>query len=265
MLLYATWQLAAQFQLLPRGIMPSANETLMSNIELWNRHHAVSHLWKSFKINMGGYAIALTVSLPVGFVLGLNQPMRALFFIPLAALRYVPVTALLGVFIAFFGDGSPMQMAFLGAGIAVYLIPTTVQRIDEVTQERLRIDTLATMGATRWQIIRHGYIPAVLEKLSADIRVLLPLSWTYLIAVEYIRVENGGIGALIGSFGGRFHRVDKQFALLCWLLVFSVLQDLAFIQIIRFLFPYKAVRVQSRWRRVWRWKSQPALVAAGAA
>ena len=56
------------------------------------------------------------------------------------------------------------------------------QRIDEI--ETLHKQTITTLGASKWQTITSVFFPAVISKLMDDIRVLVAISWTYIIFAE---------------------------------------------------------------------------------
>ena len=110
-------------------------------------------------------------------------------------MRYLPLTAVTGLFILWFGIEDEMKVAFLAFGIIVYLLPVVVQRIDEVKDVYLK--TVYTLGATDWQTVKSVYIPSVMSKLMDDIRVLTAISWTYIIIAELLNRQGGGIGAMI--------------------------------------------------------------------
>src|SRR5690606_38106053 len=101
---------------------------------------------------------------------------------PIEAMRFVPITALIGVFIIWFGIYDEMKVAFLAFGIIVFLLPAVIQRIDEV--EDVYLQTTFTLGATNWQTVKSVYLPYVMSKLIDDIRVLTAVSWTYIIITE---------------------------------------------------------------------------------
>ena len=190
----------------------------------------------SIGLNMAGYVEALLIALPIGFLIGLFPFFRGSFQMQVAAIRYVPLTALVGLFIVWFGIGIPMKTHFLAFGIVIYLLPIIVQRIYEVNDVYLK--TVYTLGATDWQTIKTVYFPSVMSRLSDDVRVLTAISWTYIIVAENIGGQ-GGIGSLIWKVGQRQGRVDKVFAMLIIIMIFGVLQDKVFARLDKEFFPHK--------------------------
>ena len=152
------------------------------------------------------------------------------------ALRYLPLTALIGVFIIWFGIYDEMKVAFLAFGIIVFLLPTVIQRVDEV--EDVYLSTVFTLGASKWQTVKTVYLPAVLSRLIEDIRVLTAVSWTYIIVAEYINKDCGGVGALI-YIKRRLQQVPDMFAIILLIVLIEFLQDMIFVYLSKRLFPYR--------------------------
>lgn len=218
------------------GILPSPWKVLTSFSELFADNELLRNAGLSIGLNLSGYLEAIAICLPVGFIIGLMTKFRFAFQEQIASLRYVPLTALIGLFIVWFGIGAGMKIHFLAFGILIYLLPIMVQRIDEVDDVYLK--TVHTLGATDWQILKTVYIPSVLSRLSDDIRVLTAVSWTYIIVAEGTGSQ-GGLGDLIWKAGLRQGRTDKVFALLIIIMIIGVVQDRLFVRLDKALFPYK--------------------------
>ncbi|HZV68280.1 MAG TPA: ABC transporter permease subunit [Saprospiraceae bacterium] len=216
--------------------LPSPFKVFRAIPELVTENELFKNLGFSIGLNLSGYLEAIAITIPVGFIIGLFSYTRWGFQRQVDAFRYVPLTALTGVFIVLFGIGAASKIHFLALGILIYLLPVMVQRIDEVNDVYLK--TVHTLGATNWQIIKTVYIPSVLSRLSDDIRVLTAISWTYIIVAEMI-ASQGGIGALIYAAGFRQGRFDKVFALLVIIMIIGVLQDKIFQWLDRQFFPHK--------------------------
>jgi NitT/TauT family transport system permease protein len=186
-------------------------------------------------LNIMGYVEAIVISLLLGFLVALVPFFRALLSRWVNAVRFIPLTAVTGLFIAWFGIASNMKIQFLAFGIFVYLMPIVVQRIDDV--KKIHLQTAFTLGASTRQLIRTIYFPAVASKLIDDIRVLTAISWTYIIIAEMLN-QTGGIGALI-HLSGRESRLDKVFALLIIIVLIGILQDRLFAWMDKKFFKFK--------------------------
>lgn len=216
-------------------LLPSPITVVMSFPELNRKDDLIGNTFYSIKLNVMGYLIAILISVPIGFVLGLTPLFRGLFSKTIDAFRFIPLTAVTGIFIMWLGLGAEMKVSFLAFGILVYLIPVVVQRIFEVQNVYLR--TVFTLGATSWQTVKTVYFPFVFSKLIDDIRVLTAISWTYITIAEMLN-KGGGIGELIWM-AKRQSRIDKAFAILIVIVVIGLLQDRLFVFLDKILFPYK--------------------------
>jgi ABC-type nitrate/sulfonate/bicarbonate transport system permease component len=218
------------------GILPSPWKVLSSFADLFNDNEILRNVGLSIGLNIGGYVEAILLAIPIGFIIGLMKFPRWGFQRQVGAFRYIPLTAVIGLFIVWFGIGTIMKIHFLAFGILIYLLPIIVQRIDEVGDVYLK--TVHTLGATDWQALKTVYVPSVLSRLSDDIRVLTAISWTYIIVAEGIATQ-GGIGNLIWSAGLRQGRIDKVFALLIIIMAIGIVQDKIFVWLDREFFPFK--------------------------
>lgn len=231
------WWAICHMGLVPAGILPAPDRVLYSFYELHFEDELVRNLSYSIKLNLLGYIESILICMPIGFIIGLYAFPRALSSKYIDAIRFVPLTACTGIFIAWFGIDDPMKVQFLAFGIIVYLLPVVVQRVREI--DEVYTQTTYTLGATQWQTIKSVYIPAVSSKISDDIRVLVAISWTYIIIAELLNKTNG-VGALIFT-AQRQSRIDKVYALLFLIVAVGFIQDKIFEFIDKKLFKYKYV------------------------
>ena len=218
--------------------LPSPLEVLNVIPEMFRSDNLPSNIFKSVKLNVLGYVIAIIFSLLIGFIVGLIPVLRGLFSQLIGSGRFIPLTAVTGIFILWLGIDSEMKVAFLAFGIIVYLIPVVIQRIDEV--DNVYLQTVFTLGASPWQAFRKVYFPFVMSKLIDDIRVLTAISWTYITIAEMLN-KSGGIGQVIWE-AKRQSRIDKAFAVLLIIIVIGIIQDKLFVLIDKLLFPHKHIQ-----------------------
>jgi NitT/TauT family transport system permease protein len=184
-----------------------------------------------------GYFKAIAYALPIGFLIGLIPICRALFYRYIDAIRFLPLAATTGIFILWYGIGEEVKVNFLAFSIFVYLLPIVIQRIDEI--DSVYIQTAKTMGASKWQIIRTIFIPAVFSKLFDDIRVMVAISWTYIVIAELINAT-GGLGHKIQILA-RQSNTEGVFAVLIIIILLGVIQDFIFKMLDKIFFKHKHV------------------------
>jgi len=218
------------------NVMPHPSKVLSAYGEMYRDNNLVQNLFRSIGLNLAGYLKALLLTLPLGFLIGLYPLFKGMYQRSIDAVRFVPLAATTSLFIVWFGISIPMKVNFLAFGIFIFLLPIVVQRINEVKDVYLK--TVYTIGATDWQTIRSVYIPSVFSKLIDDIRILTAISWTYIVVVETINAEEGGLGGMI-YMTRRLSRVDKMFAILIIFIIIGVIQDRIFARLDKELFPHK--------------------------
>lgn len=229
------WQSMAWFKLIPESLLPSPISVLISIGSLHFEDELVRNCIYSIKLNVLGYIEAVTIVVPLGFLMGLFPVVRVATDKYIKALRFIPLAAATGLFIAWFGIGDNMKIQFLAASIMVYLLPVVIQRIDDV--ETVYVHTAYTLGAKNIQIIKSVFAPAVTSKLIDDTRILVAISWTYITIAEALNMT-GGIGALAVQCA-RKSRIDKVFAVLLIIALIGFVQDILFQKLDKIVFPHK--------------------------
>lgn len=240
--LLIVWYLVTKNGLIPTKILPNPVDVVKSYGALITELDLFKNVWYSISLNLLGYFYALLVAIPLGFVIGLYPVTNALFSKYFDALRFLPLPAASGIFIAMFGLGFTMKADFLAFGILIYILPVVVQRISELQnpandKDNVYLQTIKTLGASNWQKFRYVYFPYVMEKISDDIRVLTAISWTYIVIVEQLNKE-GGVGAMISTLN-RQSRTPEVYALLLLIIAIGVLQDLSLKGMDKLMFPSK--------------------------
>jgi NitT/TauT family transport system permease protein len=215
--------------------LPTPQKTWKAFNEMRKEDDLVKNMLFSIRINLLGYVKCIVGALLIGFAIGLNEKIRKMFSHQVSALRFVPITAMMGIFIAISGLSINTKINFLAFGIWVYLVPVVVQRIDEVSSTHLQM--MKTLGAGWWQTFRFVQWPYVISRLSDDIRILVGISWTYIIVAELAGIQ-GGLGSLI-FLGERQSNVGKVYAVIFIIIAIGIVQDLLFKLLDKLFFKFK--------------------------
>lgn len=239
--LFVIWFLISKFEVINSHVLPSPGKTWAAFIEMLNQPNEKYKLWPnvkfSLRINFAGYIISILTAIPVGFALGLNKTARAMFEPIINSLRFIPITALGGIFVALCGLTIWTKINFLAFGIWVYLVPVVVQRITEVSTTNLQM--MKTLGASRWQTFRYVIFQYVVSRLIDDVRILVGISWTYIIVAELKNIQ-GGLGSLI-YLGERSDNIGQIYAIIILIVIIGVIQDMLFKLIDKLIFKFKYV------------------------
>lgn len=235
LVLFIIWYLVTNYGVINTHVLPTPQKTYNALKELNKEDNLWQNIWFSVKINLMGYLKCIVGAIIFGFAIGLNPKLRRMFSHQVNALRFVPITAMMGIFIAISGLTIATKINFLAFGIWVYLVPVVVQRIDEVSVTHLQM--MKTLGASAWQTLVHVQWKSVIARLSDDIRILVGISWTYIIVAELAGIQ-GGLGSLI-FLGERQSNVGKVYAVIFIIIAIGIIQDILFKLIDRLLFKFK--------------------------
>ena len=104
-------------------ILPNPVDVLHKFPVLVRDHNLMHNIGYTVSLNLTGYIIGLAVAIPLGFIISIFPVMDALFRKYFEAIRYLPLPAASGIFIAIFGLGFGMKAKFLAFGIIIFTLP----------------------------------------------------------------------------------------------------------------------------------------------
>jgi NitT/TauT family transport system permease protein len=226
-LLLGVWWLVTAFEWINPYILPSPQKVFGSYVVLFKEKNLLYQMGYSISINLLGYLQAVVIAIPLGFVIGLIPFFRELIIKQIGAARFTPLPATTAIFMAIFGVGLNLKIQFLAFGIFLYLLPAIVQRIDEIkTDDHLRAvkQTMITLNASTWQMMKHFYMPSVLSRFFPDIINLVAVSWTYIVIAELLNAQ-GGLGYLIYLATNRQTHIEQVYAIIILIILIGITQD----------------------------------------
>jgi NitT/TauT family transport system permease protein len=226
-LLVFFWWLIPTLGWIKPTILPSPIDVIMCYKTLFVERNLLFNTGYSIFINLGGYLQAMALAIPLGFLIGLIPFFRHLVSKQIEAIRFTPLPATTGIFMALFGLGLGVKVEFLAFGIFVYLLPAIAQRIKDIeTDDHLKAlkQTMWTLNASPWMTLKHFYIPSVLSRFSMDVINLVAVSWTYIVIAEMVNAQ-GGLGSMIYMATSRGSHVDQLYAVLLLIIFIGFVQD----------------------------------------
>ena len=206
---------------MPTAILPSPTEVLRAIPYLHFEEALVrSALASLYRVAMG-FLLAAAVAIPLGLLMGTFPPVKQFFKPLLDPLRFLPISALVPLFIVWFGIDDLQKIVFLFVGIVVYLLPLVVEAVERV--DDVYLQTATTLGAGRGQLVWHVLVPGSLPAIGEALRVMNGIGWTYVILAEVVNAPSG-LGHLI-TVSQRYGHVDRMFALVLVILLIGVVTD----------------------------------------
>jgi NitT/TauT family transport system permease protein len=217
----AIWCVLSYTGLVPTVILPSPTEVIRAFPVLHFEEALVrSAGWSLYRVGMG-FVLSALVAIPLGLLMG-TFPAVKHFLSPLVdPLRFLPISALVPLFLVWFGIEETMKIMLLFVGTFVYLLPLVVEAVENV--DDVYLQTATTLGASRGQLVRHVLVPGSLPAIGEALRVMNGIGWTYVILAEIVNARLG-LGHIITVAGKRSH-VDQIFAGVLVILFIGVVTD----------------------------------------
>jgi NitT/TauT family transport system permease protein len=221
--------------LIPKTILPSPLQVVAALAYLHTEEGLVRSAVASFLRITAAFTLAALVAIPLGTLMGTYPPIRAWFEPFSNPLRYLPISAVTGLFFLLFGFGEQMKVMFLFVGSVVYLLPMVVESIAAV--DDVFLETAYTLGAKPRDVIFKVLLPGAWPGIFESCRVIYGVGWTYVILAEVIDARYG-LGYLITISYKRGH-IDWAYALVFVILLLGVGTNELFRLIGRRLFAWR--------------------------
>jgi len=167
-----------------------------------------STLWEHlgyslFRVVVGFFFGAL-VGIPLGYAMGLNGWFRGWFDPIVEFMRPVPPLALIPLVIIWFGIGEVGKIILLF--LAALWIMAIAARSGVSGVRITKVHAAYSLGASKWQIMRHVIIPNSLPDIFTGARVAMGVCWGTVVAAELVAASQGaGMMIMVAS---KFQNTD---------------------------------------------------------
>jgi NitT/TauT family transport system permease protein len=227
------WSVGAS-GLLPEAYFPGPIRVVMAGIDMFrDQGFAMDVLASAARIG-AAFAISAILAIPLGLLMSSFRVAEGLLEPVIDFVRYVPVPALLPLFVLLSGIGEESKFLVLFFGTFFQLVLLIKDDADQMSNAYF--DVGRTLGASTFALIRDLLVPYLLPQFYDRLRVTLGWCWTYLVIAELIAVDRG-MGRIIKE-AQRFQAADRLFVCFIVLGMIGFLTDyLAKVLYFR-LFPY---------------------------
>ena len=149
----------------------------------------MGHIWDSFLRVFMGLMLGVIFGVPLGIFMGLNRFAKG-FFDPLVELyRPVPPLAWAPLVITVFGIDN------LGKVFLLFMVSFSIMiisaRAGASGTQLSKIHAAHSLGASKWQILRHVIFPNSLPEILTGLRVAVGMCWGTLVAAEFLAGTTG--------------------------------------------------------------------------
>ncbi len=195
----------------------------------------LQHLgWSLFRV-VGGFIAGSIVGIPLGYAMGLSGWFRGWFDPIVEFMRPVPPLALIPLVIIWAGIGETGKIILLF--LAALWIMTIAARAGVSGVKITKVHAAYSLGASRWQIMRHVIIPNSLPEIFTGARVAMGVCWGTVVAAELVAAEKGaGMMIMVAS---KFQLTDIVIMGIILIGIIGYGIDMLMRQIEKILIPWK--------------------------
>nr|WP_228487917.1 ABC transporter permease subunit [Rhodocyclus gracilis] len=206
--------------------------------ELQGGHSLFEHFaWSTGRV-LAGLLLACLTAIPLGLLMGVSRLARSVFDPPIEFYRPLPPLAYLPLIVIWFGIDETAKVLLIYLACFAPLVVSARAGVRSASAEQ--INAAQSLGATRWQVLRHVILPAALPEILTGVRIAVGFGWTTLVAAELV-AATVGLGQLVMN-ASNFLRTD---IVLMGILVIGTVAgvfDLLMRQVERRLVPWKGHR-----------------------
>ncbi|MDC0659001.1 ABC transporter permease subunit [Leisingera sp. SS27] len=153
------------------------------NFSLWQ------HLGWSLLRVVAGFVTGAIIGIPLGYAMGLSGWFRGWFDPIVEFMRPVPPLALIPLVIIWFGIWETGKIVLLF--LAALWIMTIAARAGVSGVNISKIHAAYSLGASKWQIMRHVIMPNSLPEIFTGARVAMGVCWGTVVAAELVAAQKG--------------------------------------------------------------------------
>ena len=159
--------------------------------------------WSMFRVFFA-FALACVTAIPVGIAMGVSRIARGIFDPPVEFYRPLPPLAYLPLIVIWFGIEETAKVVLIYLACFAPLAMAARAGVKSVMIEQ--INAAYSLGASKWQVIRHVVIPAALPEIFTGMRISIGFGWTTLVAAEMVAAQ-AGLGQMVLN-ASNFLRTD---------------------------------------------------------
>jgi NitT/TauT family transport system permease protein len=189
---------------------------------------ADENLWLDLKLSFfrvtAGFLLAAAIALPLGLAMGAFKVCEGLLQPLTDFVRYIPVPALIPIFMVLFGIDELSKVMLIWVGTFFQLVLMVADEVRRVPYDLLQVSY--TLGASRGEVLRRVLWPAARPGIFDALRLCNGWAWTYVVVAELV-AANEGLGYRILKFS-RFLQTPQIWVYIFFLGLLGLGLDFAF-------------------------------------
>ncbi len=228
------WSVASYSGFINPLFLPTPTSVFLALVHLYSDFGLLQDIWISVVRILLGFGLASLIAVPLGMYLALNKIGEAVFEPVLSFIRYIPPSALLPLFLLWFGIGEAPKILLICFGVLPYIAFMTYDVVAQMKVEL--VDAAYTLGASNSDVTWRVVVPASLPGIWDTLRINIGAAWTFLVLAEIV-ASTTGLGHLIIT-SQRFIKTPNVFGALVIIGLLGYATDLFFKITYKKFFPW---------------------------
>ncbi len=136
-----------------------------------------------------GFTLGVLLGLGLGLLMSYSKKAQYFFDPLIESMRPVPVIAMIPFFLMWFGIGETGKLLLITLGVFAIIVVSTVEAVRNVPE--IYMKAAHSLGASKAQRFRTIIVPAIVPELVGPLRVAAALSFTLVVAAEFMGAQAG--------------------------------------------------------------------------
>lgn len=188
------WYLATSLGWVSPVFLPSPGAVLRAAGKLAASGDLATDVAVSSRRVFLGFGLAALVAVPLGVVMGVWWPAKAVMDPFISLLRPLPSITWIPLTILWLGIGESEKVAIVFMGSWIYILISTVESTRRV--DPLLVRAARNLGASDLAVMREVILPGALPGIITGLKITLAIAWSCVLTAEMVAASNG-LGALI--------------------------------------------------------------------
>ncbi len=231
--LLSVWFLLSYTGKLNNQILPAPGGVLEAFLYLGRSGLLWSHLGSSLFRVFTGFALAALVGVPLGILVGCVPQSQVWFGPTLHFLRQIPPTALIPLFLLWFGIGEAPKLAVIFYASLFPIVVNSALGVQEIPKAYWEVGQVYCLSP--WKMLTRIVIPGSWGSVFTGLRLGMGMSWRGIVAAEML-ASTSGLGYLVMT-ARSLVRVDEMFAGILVIGFMGMLIDATFLTLQNHLIP----------------------------
>lgn len=194
LLFLAAWEIVPRTGIVNQIFLPPMSQVASHLFAALASGELEKHILLSLGRSIAGFSLALSVALPLGFVLGWFKTFEKYVEPLIQVFRQTSAFALFPLFIVVLGIGEVSKIAIIFYGAQWPILLNTISGVKNV--DPLLVKSARSMGLGKFALFRKVVLPAALPSIFTGLRLAATLSILIIVSAEMMGAS-AGIGYVL--------------------------------------------------------------------